>query len=131
MTLQRLSTAAFLLLAGCAGMAGGPSGPKYPDARFRDQGGAILVTGFGEARGKVSSETEARALSRDAAVFDARAAIESWLTALAASAPREAIQRLAFSAQPVDNRWSEPGRAEVVLRLEKARVREALGIRLK
>lgn len=108
--------------------------PKPGDANVASAGGYIQVTGVGKADPKLPSETQRRSVSRDAAILDARARLETYLSRVMlpgqtsvgerASADKSWRKKLDEALTAIDiaeTKW-DGDVAAVVLRTEKAQV---------
>ncbi|MFH1725071.1 MAG: hypothetical protein ABII00_10685 [Elusimicrobiota bacterium] len=137
--IMALSTAAAFL--GCSAMfqTVQPRWPALPDAHFMHVGDYLQVTGTGTAAKPVSSETQRRSESRDAALLDAWERLGGYLEVLIVRGKgtvgdmsrgsdefRGELDRLVYSAKVVSTQW-EQGTAIVIIRLDKGRVNKTLG----
>lgn len=139
MTPRALLPLAIAALTACASGIPRPEASGSLDPRRE----YLLVAGAGKADGPISSDTQRKSLSRDAALADAwrRAAaqLES-LPALEGGTVRERIQaspelrdKLAVfvrSADVVTTRWRPDGTALVLIRLPSDAIERVLGGRL-
>ena len=142
MTRPLLLSAAAALLLGCASASPAPEEPwSFPGKGFAPEE-FLFVNGAGKAVGAVSSDTQRKSLSRDAALINAWDRTSSRLKSLPmksggtvrdrlgdSSRLRARFKTLVRSAEVVSTRWSADGTASVVIRLPKDRIHQVLGTR--
>lgn len=113
--------------------------PPLTDGFFMNVGGFLQVTGTGKAQGAVKSETQARALARDAALLDAWRRLRGHLESLRAKDGRpvalratrepqynQRLEALVHGAAIVSTHFDDEGTAVIVLRVERRVIQQTL-----
>ena len=134
------------LLGGCARALGPVQSrwPALPEDRFMHVGTYLQVGGTGTADSDTGNETQGKALSRDAALTDARIRVRRYIRALplggglsagdrmqASPDLRHSIDRMIRFAGVVSTEWDESGTAVVLIRIDKKRINQLLGTNFK
>lgn len=128
--------------AACASLPGEDDAwPNSPDESVSRHGGFLLASAPGLPDPKAQAKTQRRSTSRDAAILEARARLHKYLQRIMIGKGvsvgerasedegwRRKLDAAVSGVEVAETRWDDEDRAAVVLRVEKAVVRRALGL---